>query len=292
MTTTMFEDEKIDFIESLPEADAILVIWVKLLTQAGKCNTNGFIFLTENIPYTEEMLAHKFRRSLNTVRLALSTFKNLGMIEMEDGYLKIANWEKHQNVEGLDKIREQTRNRVAKHREKQKLLPSNVTCNVTVTEGNATDKELDKELDKDKNIATKVACSSKLQPVMEAWNKLNLSKLISIKGNREKMLRARIKDYSLEKVILAIENIEGSAFLKGQNDRGWIITFDWLIKPNNFVKVLEGNYKDKEIKNNANSNKSKQQSKNNGFHNFESRTGKYTKEELEEKLKQKISIGG
>ena len=62
----MFEDEKIDFIESLPESDAILVIWIKLLTLAGKCNAGGFIFLTEKIPYTTEMLAHKFRRPINT----------------------------------------------------------------------------------------------------------------------------------------------------------------------------------------------------------------------------------
>ena len=52
ITTGMFQDEKIDYIESLPEADAILIIWIKLLTLAGKCNSNGFIFLTENIPYT------------------------------------------------------------------------------------------------------------------------------------------------------------------------------------------------------------------------------------------------
>lgn len=147
----MFEDEKIDFIESLPEADTILIVWVKLLTLAGKCNANGFIFLTEKIPYTQEMLAHKFRRPLNVVKLALETLARLEMIQFNnEGFLKIANWEKHQNVEGLDKIREQTRLRVAKHREKQKeLSESNVTCNVTVTEGNATDIEEDKELDRD-----------------------------------------------------------------------------------------------------------------------------------------------
>lgn len=150
ITTNMFEDEKIDFIESLPESDAILVIWIKLLAQAGKNNVNGFIFLTEKIPYTDEMLAHKFRRPLNTVKLALNTLKELEMITYsEEGFLKISNWEKHQNVEGLDKIREQTRLRVARHREKQEKLGSNVTCNVTVTEGNET--ELDKNrLDKNK----------------------------------------------------------------------------------------------------------------------------------------------
>ena len=112
ITTNMFEDEKIDFIESLPECDAILIIWIKLLTQAGKTNANGYIFLTEQIPYTDEMLAHKFRRPLNTVKLALNTLKKLEMIDFDnEGYLKISNWEKHQNIEGLDKIREQTRKR-------------------------------------------------------------------------------------------------------------------------------------------------------------------------------------
>jgi len=146
LTTNMFEDEKIDFIESLPEADAILIVWIKLLTLAGKCNTNGFIFLTENIPYTPEMLAHRFRRPLNTVKLALDTLNKLDMIQFDEGgFLKITNWEKHQNIEGMEKIREQTRKRVARHREKQKLLDSNVTHNVTVTQGNATDKDIDKE---------------------------------------------------------------------------------------------------------------------------------------------------
>lgn len=153
ITTNMFEDEKIDFIESLPEADAILVIWVKLLTLAGRCNAGGFIFLTEKIPYTLEMLSHKFRRPLNTVKLALKTLGELEMIIFDDGYLKIKNWEKHQNIEGLDRIREQTRKRVAKHRAKKSLKEGNVTRNVTVTESNATDIEVEVDIEVDKEAA-------------------------------------------------------------------------------------------------------------------------------------------
>lgn len=149
LTTSMFDDEKIDFIDSLPEADAILVIWIRLLTMAGKCNAGGYIFLTENIPYTEEMLSHKFRRPLNVIKLALQTFFNLGMVENSEKGIYIINWEKHQNVDGLDKIREQTRQRVAAHRERLKLAECNVTSNVTVTQSNATD--IDKELDIDKD---------------------------------------------------------------------------------------------------------------------------------------------
>ena len=57
LSTTMFEDEKIRLIESMPEADTLLIIWIKLLAQAGKTNASGYIFLNENIPYTEDMLA-------------------------------------------------------------------------------------------------------------------------------------------------------------------------------------------------------------------------------------------
>jgi len=81
ITTSMFDDEKIKIIESMPDADSILIIWIKLLTQAGKNNANGFIFLSENIPYTDEMLSTLFNRPLNTIRLALQVFKHFGMFK-------------------------------------------------------------------------------------------------------------------------------------------------------------------------------------------------------------------
>ena len=56
------------------------------------------------------------------------------------------------------------------------------------------------------------------------------------------MLRARIAEYGTDAVLEAIEKIRNSDFLKGQNAKGWIITFEWFVKPNNFPKVLEGNY--------------------------------------------------
>ena len=250
ITTNMFEDEKIDFIESLPECDAILTIWIKLLTQAGKTNSNGFIFLTEQIPYTEEMLAHKFRRPLSVIRLALQTLKKLDMINYDDnGFLKVSNWDKHQNIEGLDKIREQTRKRVAKYRDKQKELPSSsVTSNVTVTEGNETEEELEEELDiEEESTTTSALNKNDINLIIEEWNKLGLQDLRSINSNTKRytMLKARIKEYSIDEVVQAIKSISKSKFLQGQNNKGWTINFDWLVKPNNFLIVLEGNYLDK-----------------------------------------------
>lgn len=58
------------------------------------------------MPYTEEMLATLFGKNVNTVRLALTTLANFNMIDLDsDGLIAISNWEKHQNIEGMDKVR-------------------------------------------------------------------------------------------------------------------------------------------------------------------------------------------
>lgn len=151
LATNIFDNRKIRQIEMLPEGDSIIVIWVKLMCLAGVVNDGGLVYFTRDIPYTDEMLATEFNRPLPIVRLALATFQNFGMIEIVDNIIHLSSWEKYQSVESMDRIREQTRRRVAAHRERQKLLSSgNDTCNVTVTESNAAD--IDKEKERDKEI--------------------------------------------------------------------------------------------------------------------------------------------
>lgn len=152
ITTDIFDDEKIILIESLPDAYAIITVWFKLLCLAGKQNNSG-VFLMGRIPYTDKMLATIFRMKESTVTMALQTFENFGMVELVDGVITIPNWEKHQSLDKLEQAKEKTRQRVAKHREKQKLLADcNVTCNATVTQSNADRIEEDKEKDKDIEI--------------------------------------------------------------------------------------------------------------------------------------------
>ena len=140
----IFDDEKIKLIEDLPDYDSIIVCWFKLLCLAGKQNNFGILMLNDRIPYTDEMLATVFRRPLQTVRLALETFEQFGMIEVINGTITIPNWSKHQNIDGIDKIREQTRERTRRYRDRQKLIASgNVTRDVTVTERNAIEEDID-----------------------------------------------------------------------------------------------------------------------------------------------------
>ena len=151
ITTDIFSDEKILLIEQMPDADSLLVIWFKLLCMAGKENNYGVFLMRNRMPYTEEMLATIFRRPLNTVRLALSTFEAFGMIDIEDDVVVIPNWEKHQNIEGMEKIREQNRIRKQKQREKQKQALLSVS-HVTSRDGHATDK-IRIEEDRSNNIS-------------------------------------------------------------------------------------------------------------------------------------------
>jgi predicted phage replisome organizer/uncharacterized phage protein (TIGR02220 family) len=148
ITTDMFSNRKIEQIEAMPDGDTIIVIWVKLLTLAGQINDCGAIYLTKDIAYTDEMLATAFKRPITTVRLALKVFQQFGMIQIVDDVMQITNWQEYQNVEGMERVREQTRNRVAKHRERKRLMIENTRVtddvtlhNVTVTEQNKNKKE-------------------------------------------------------------------------------------------------------------------------------------------------------
>ena len=160
IVTDIFDDEKILLIESLPERDSIIVIWFKLLCMAGKQNNGGVFLLNDRIAYTDEMLATIFRRPLNTVRLALQTFEQFGMVEIVNDTITIPNWDKHQSLDRIQKNRDQTRKRVAAFRERQRLIAvgesecnGNVTDDVTdgvtgyspVTYGNVTQTERERE---------------------------------------------------------------------------------------------------------------------------------------------------
>lgn len=154
LSIDMFDNRKIKYLRSLPEGDKIILIWVALLTIAGRCNSGGMIFLTENIPYTTKMLADELDFEENTIILAVNALKKLGMVREFNEALLITNWEEYQNIDGLEKIREQDRIRKQRQRDKEKeakLLECHVTCHDEVTQCHATEKEIELEIEKDIN---------------------------------------------------------------------------------------------------------------------------------------------
>jgi predicted phage replisome organizer len=244
----MFDNRKIEHLRRLPEGNNIVLIWVMLLTMAGRCNSGGMIFLTENIPYTPKMLADELDFEENTVQLALSALEKLGMIATNNGFFAISGWEEHQNIEGMEKIREQNRLRKQKQREKQKLLPEmSLDSHVTVTQSHATEEDKEEELDIDLDIEVEKEERVDLQSIVDLYNNIckSFPSVRSLSEARKKAIKARLKVYSVDDLKTVFENAEASSFLKGQNNKNWSANFDWLIADKNIVKVLEGNYADR-----------------------------------------------
>lgn len=152
ITTDMFDNRKIKHLRRLPDGDSIVLIWVMLLTLAGRCNSGGMIFLTENIPYTPKMLADELDFEESTVQLALNALEQLGMIQTNDnGFLAVTGWEKHQNIDGMEKIRESKRLAQARWRAKQTAIAEKSTVDSTVDSTRISVDHAEEEKEEDKN---------------------------------------------------------------------------------------------------------------------------------------------
>lgn len=334
IATDIFDDEKILLIESLPSADEIIVIWFKLLCLAGKNNNDGIFMMNDRIAYTDEMLATIFRRNVNTVKLALKTFEDFGMIETLNGVISIPNWNKHQDLQKLKEHNEYMRNYMANRRAAQKALTTSKTeeikstLNTDVNKGVNTPVNINNSINNDINVNANVntdvnvnnpintdvnvnkqlndvlndckqGCKLTVNALEEEKNKINIntskSKALEVSSDNEKilsdlppesepdlepvtsgttkqfeliaeqwnvlkdygvtpvriigpntergkMLRARLRQYGFESFAEVVEQIKHSEFLQGKNGKAWQVTFDWVVHPSNYAKVLEGNY--------------------------------------------------
>ena len=153
LTTDMFDNRKVKYLRKLPDGNNIVLIWVMLLTMAGRCNSGGMIFLTENVPYTPKMLADELDFEENTVIFALKALENLDMILTDNGVFTIAGWEEYQNIEGMEKIREQNRLRQKRYYDKKKALKApNVEPNVSITQPNGIEEEIEEDKEKEEEF--------------------------------------------------------------------------------------------------------------------------------------------
>ena len=161
ITTDVFDNEKIKLIKKMPEGKSILLIWFQLLTLAGKNNECGMIMLTSDLAYTDDMLAVYCEEPIANIRLALSMFEKFKMITIVDSILKITNWEKYQNISGMEKIKHDQNERQKKCRAGKKLIESasmsrdshgTITNNVTLNHAQEQEhkkQEVEKEQQQD-----------------------------------------------------------------------------------------------------------------------------------------------
>ena len=130
---------------------------------------------------------------------------------------------------------------------------------------NDNDNEYDVSKETDNNIPSKEGSSISENPkvdparrcakidfaaIKEYWNTKHdqsgsaMRRLTLMSDQRKSNVRARIREYGgdVQKVYKAIDKAMASDFMNGKNGKGWVASFDWMMCPSNFPKVLEGNY--------------------------------------------------
>lgn len=246
IVTDIFDDEKMLLIETLPEADSIIVIWFKLLCLAGKQNNSGVFTLNGKIPYTDKMLATIFRRKETIVKLALQTFEQFGMIEIINNTITIPNWSKHQNFDKIEKKTEYMKQYMREYREKQKLLTERKEdCKTNSKSNSKSNVSLLEEKRKEENRKEKNRIE--YNNIVEIYNQncTNLSKVLKLTEKRKNAIRKFLKEFTIDDFINICNLANKNDFLTGNNDRNWKADLDFLLRIDKATAILENKYSNK-----------------------------------------------
>lgn len=256
---TFMTSDAVDFLMGQPNGANYVVLYqmlcLKTINTGGKLERHiGEVI----IPYDEAKIQRDTKWfTIDTVRVALNLYKALGLVyQDQDGTLALANYENlvGSETDWAEKRRRQRSDLPVPSLPSGDNVPSNVPQNVPIDiDIENRDKEIEiRDEDIDTDIDTDVitepvgsVCRTKdVRRITEAWNSLGLQQLTKVtsESKRGGMLRARVNEYGVDKVLDAIEKVRQSDFLNGKNSNGWSVTFEWFVRPNNFPKVLEGNY--------------------------------------------------
>ena len=226
-----FKRHDIRIIEEMPNGKDYILFYLKLLLES--IDHEGELRFSETIPYNEQMLSVITNTNIDIVRSAMKVFIELHMIDIcEDSTIYMNEVQKLIGSETTGAAR------VRKHRELQKALQSNASVTKCNTE---IEKDKEKELDTEKRERINY------QEIVNLYNDIciSLPRVTSLSDKRKQAIKARLNKYSVEQFKELFNKAQASSFLKGTNGRNWTANFDWLLKDDNFAKVLDGNYDDR-----------------------------------------------
>lgn len=259
------DDGPADFMMGQPSGSDYVVLYQMLCLKT--INTDGRLANRIGemiIPYDVEKIRRTCKYfSTDTIRVALNLYKMLGLIyEDIDGALILADHKKMvgSETDAAARMRSSRENRPSLPPLNPERVTDDVTDGVTTGEQKAnivTTEIRDKEIrdirdleNRDQEIRFSLSdsdesdCRAEAQRVIGEWNMLPIESKVqrmSADSTRAKSLRARIREYGVDKVIEAVRMVYNSDFLLGRKT-DFQITFDWFVKPNNFAKVVSGNY--------------------------------------------------
>lgn len=147
--------------------------------------------------------------------------------------------------EKYEEICEKRRSAAKKGREKLEQMRANESDNDTATENETvTVKDTESDTDNDTTPPTESSPSSSAAEAAELFNREcpSLPAVTRLGKSRRRAVNRLLRECSMSTLLEVFRKAEGSAFLRGENSRGWKATFDWLTDPDNMQKVLDGNY--------------------------------------------------
>ena len=105
-----------------------------------------------------------------------------------------------------------------------------------------TTEKAEKTTEKAQDSGEKVNCQRLCSQFNRAMRDARIPKIKRIAGQRREFLLARAREYGPVAVYRVILKAARSDFLNGGGDSGWVASFEWIFRPNNFPKVLDGYY--------------------------------------------------
>lgn len=232
----------------MPEGDSIILIWIQLLCLAGKTNDGGAVYIGQHMNYTDEMISTICGQPLNTVRFALRTFEEFNMINLsEDGLISIANWEKHQSVEGMERVKTGNAERQQLYYWRKKLVSIGLD---PYQDGFTKDVEKLKDIYENKNLT--LGLTSSHRPDIDK-NKNRLDKDIEIEirddNNRANLTDEESKtiDYYYRLVKNNTSTSDKGLIVEALRSYGWqrVLYTLWYLKYEQRANITSFKYVDK-----------------------------------------------
>ena len=119
ITCIILDHRKIKLIRKVSRGDTLVLLWLLLIAEAGKCGRGGALLVSENTPCTAETLSLLLAMPKAIVEQGLALFTQLQMIEWQEDVPCIRNWRKYQSEDKLELRREKERLRQQRHRQKE-----------------------------------------------------------------------------------------------------------------------------------------------------------------------------
>lgn len=227
-----FKRHDIRIIEEMPNGKDYILFYLKLLLES--IDHEGELRFSETIPYNEQMLSVITNTNIDIVKAAMSIFTELKMVEVYDDMTIYMN-----EVQKLIGSETAAAERMRRSRKKQKVLAecNNVQKCYTEIE---KDKEIYKELKKEEREKSQ-------KEIADLFNSLcpSLTQIKYLSEDTTAIIEKQLEKYTLDDFKLLFQKAEASEFLKGNNERKWAATFEWLIEDQNMAKVLNGNFDNK-----------------------------------------------